>query len=247
MIHSRHPVLPRLLSLLFLSGLLTSCSTPQAIAELPTVTRPASTLQPAESSTASPGEPIQPTPSPQASLPDPSSTEIRPPVPGTPITVSHQPTPEQPLGGGTIQDGPFVFDLRLFRNPSFSKQPVASSLYSDLEGIGAYMYWSYQGSDAIGSVETYWGTLPFLDQLQSETYTSISFGSRGGRTGGVLLPGGSGSSLPGESKTGDRIQVALKVYTPNGDFGAVLHFTLNQGANGFEPTDISVDVLPPSG
>jgi len=156
-----------------------------------------------------------------------------------------QPTPGNVIGGGIVKDGPFVFDLRLFRDPSFSQQPVATSFYSDLNGIGAYMYWFYQGSDVIGPVETYWGTLPSLNQLQSETYPSISLGSSGGRTGGILLPGG--FFLSGESKTGDRIQVAIKVHTPNGDFGAILHFTLNQGANGFEPTDISVDVLPTGG
>jgi hypothetical protein len=156
-----------------------------------------------------------------------------------------QPTPGNVISGGTVKDGLFVFDLRLFRDPSFSQQPVATSLYSDLNGIGAYMYWFYQGSDVIGPVETYWGTLPSLNQLQSETYPSISLGSRGGRTGGILLPGG--FFLSGETKAGDRIQVALKIHTPNGDFGAVLVFTLKQGANGFEPTDISIDILPPGG
>ena len=142
-----------------------------------------------------------------------------------------------------ILDGPFIFDLRLLRDSTLNLQPVATSLYSDLSGIGAYMYWFYRLSDVIGPVETYWGTFPYLDQLHSDTYPSISLGSSGGRTGGVLLPGG--SSIPGESKAGDHIQVVLKVQTPNGDFGAVLHFTLNLGANGFEPIEISVSVLQP--
>jgi len=153
--------------------------------------------------------------------------------------------PADVIGGGAVKDGPFVFDLRLFQDPSFGQQPVAASLYSDLNGIGAYLWWVYQGPEATGPVQTYWGTLPHLDQLDQATFASISKGSNGGRTGGVLLPGG--PFLPGESNPGDRIHLALKVHTPNGNFGAVLHFTLNQDANGFEPTDISVDVLPSGG
>lgn len=89
-------------------------------------------------------------------------------------------------------------------------------------------------------METRWGTLPQLDQLLQATYSSISVGSSGGRTGGVMLPGG--SFIPGESKLGDRVQIALKVITPDSEYGAVLAFTLKQGANGFEPADISVNI-----
>ncbi len=177
-------------------------------------------------------------PTPTSTYPSPQLTEAL-----TLITslVPPQPTPQDSLGGGTAFDGHFVFDLRLFRDPAFNQHPVATSLYSDMEGIGAWMYWSYTGADAIGPVETYWGTLPQLDQLLQGTYDSIQLGSSGGRTGGVMLPGG--FFVPGESKPGDRIQVALKVVTPEGEYGAVLVFTLKQGTNGFEPTHISVDVL----
>lgn len=152
-----------------------------------------------------------------------------------------QPTPPDILGGGIVSDGYFEFDLRLFRDASFSQHPVTTSLYSDLEGIGAWMYWYYTGADTIGPVQTYWGTLPQLDQLLQETYDSIQLGSSGGRNGGVMLPGG--SFLSGESKPGDRVQVVLKVVTPDGEYGGVLVFTLEQGINGFQPADISVDIL----
>jgi len=154
-----------------------------------------------------------------------------------------QPTPQEVLGGGTVSDGPFIFDLRLFRDPNLNRHPVATSLYSDMEGTGAWMYWFYGGADAIGPVETYWGTLPQLDQLLQETYASVQLGDSGGRTGGVLLPGG--IFLPGESTPGDPVQVALKVVTPDGEYGAVLGFTLKEGVNGFEPANVSVDVLKP--
>jgi hypothetical protein len=153
------------------------------------------------------------------------------------------------LGGGIVSDGNFVFDLRLYRDPLFNQHPATTSLSSDMEGIAVWMYWFYTGADTIGPVDTYWGTLPQLDQLLQETYDSIQLGSSGGRNGGVMLPGG--FFTPGESKPGDRVQVALKVVTPDGEYGGVLAFTLKRGTNGFEPSDISVDVLrsfiPPAG
>jgi hypothetical protein len=152
-----------------------------------------------------------------------------------------QPTPENVIDGGTVLDGPFTFDLRLIRDPSLTRQPVAPSLFSDMEGFGTYMYWSYTGSEVMGPVTTYWGTEPQVDQLLQATYAQVQMGSSGGRTGGILLPGG--SVMPGQSKAGDRERVVLKVSTPGGDHGAVLLFTLKQGANGFEPVDVSVEVL----
>lgn len=174
------------------------------------------------------------------------STTVNTPLPTdiplpTPSLVPLQPTPQNVIGGGTVTNGPFLFDLRLFRDANFNQQPVAPSLYSDLNGIGTYLYWIYQGTDPTGPVETYWGPLPQVDNLLQETYASIRSGNSGGRTGGILLPGG--FFLSGESKVGDHIQIALKVHTPLGDYGSVLSFTLIQGVSGFEPTDISVDVL----
>ncbi len=152
-----------------------------------------------------------------------------------------QPTPQNVLASGTVLDGPFLFDLRLFRDPSFNPHPVAASLYGDLDGVGAWMYWFYNGPAPIGPIETYWGTVPHVERLLQGTYPTIRTGSSGGRTGGVMLPGG--FLIEGESKTGDRIQVALKVVTPDGEYGAVLAFTLQKSRNGFEPADVSVDVL----
>ena len=164
---------------------------------------------------------------------------LSPPTPT--IMPAPQPTPQDVLGGGTVSDGPFIFDLRLFRDQGLSRNPVATSLYSDLEGIGTWMYWFYNGADAIGPVQTYWGTLPQADQLLQETYPSLLHGSSGGRNGGILLQGD--SFIAGDSRPGHRVQVALKVVSPGGEYGAVLSFTLKQGANGLQPTDISVDVL----
>lgn len=103
------------------------------------------------------------------------------------------------------------------------------------------MFWLYQGEGPVGPVETYWGTLPHLNQLLQGTYNVISNGNSGGRMGGVMLPGG--PYIAGESKNGDEIQIALKVIAPDSEYGAVLTFTLHQGLSGFEPTNISVEAL----
>jgi hypothetical protein len=151
-----------------------------------------------------------------------------------------QPTPQDIIGGGTVQSGPFMFLLWLFRDPSLNQQPVTSSLYSDMNGIGAYMFWIYRGDDPIGPVETYWGTLPYIDQLLMGTFPVINNGNSGGRNGGILLPGG--IITPGESKVGDEVRLEIKIIVHNSEYGALLIFTLRQGENGFEPENISVDI-----
>ncbi len=154
---------------------------------------------------------------------------------GTYPAGAQQPTPEAVVAGGVIEDGPFTFDLRIFQDPTLTTQPLSPSLYSNMEGFGAYMYWTYAGSEVIGPVTTYWGAEPDLRQLLQATYSTVAVGSTGGRTGGILLPAG--------SKAGDRERLILKVTTPSGEFGAALLFTLQKGSNGLEPTDISIERL----
>jgi hypothetical protein len=152
-----------------------------------------------------------------------------------------QPTPQDVLGGGTIANGPFTFDLRLIRDASFSRQPVTTSLYSDLETIGAWTYWFYTGEAAIGPVQTWYGTVPQVEALLQAAYPSVQPGSSGGRSGGVLLPGG--AYMAGSSQPGDRVQLVLRVTTAGAEYGAMLSFTLQQGPNGLEPSNITVEPL----
>lgn len=180
------------------------------------------------------------TPDPSPSSPVTEASAPLVPI-SEPMSIPLQPTPQSIIFEGTVESGPFLFDLRLFHDASFNQQPVASSLYSDMNGVGSFMYWCYQGNGPSGPIETYWGTLPQLHQLLQETYASVQPGSCGGRTGGIMLPGG--FFIDGESKVGDQVQVALKVRTEDGEFGAMLVFTLAQGSNGFEPTDIAVRPL----
>jgi len=155
------------------------------------------------------------------------------------LIVPNIPAPEHSLGGGIVQDGPFIFDLHLYRNPVFSANPVTPSLYSDLEGIGIYAVWEYQGPDLAGPVTTYWGIDPAISALLSqEKYLQegVKQGDSDGRNGGLILPQG--------SQVGDVISVILKVDTTHGTYGTVLIFTLEENADQeFVPTDISVQTL----
>lgn len=199
-----------------------------------TATRP----NPAVSPTSSPTPAVTAT-LPSASTVPPSGGLLEP---GS-APIPPQPTPADIVGGGIIQNGPFIFYLWLFRDPMFNPQPDITSLYSDLDGFGIYMSWVYQGVDLEGPVHVSWGTLPQLREF--DVYPTLTHGQGGGGEGGIGLPGGRFSFIPGESKAGDRVQVGMKVDTPQGEYGAVLTFTLQQGARGFEPTDIMLELLPP--
>jgi hypothetical protein len=148
------------------------------------------------------------------------------------------PTPEQPLGGFTIQDGPFNFDLRLFRDPVFGTKPVASSLYSNLEGIGVYSVWEYHGPDLTGPVTVYWGIEPDVSALLSQKnfdQERVQDGNSGGRSGGLILPVG--------SQAGDVVRAILKIETTQKTYGVVMSFILKEGSQGLEPTEVSVQSL----
>ena len=188
----------------------------------PTITFPTPTV------TAITPASMDPRTAPTDEVPDASARPIPP-----------QPTPADLVGGDVVQDGPFTFFLWLFRDPRMNQQPAIPSLYSDLDGIGIYKSWVYQGPDLSGPARLDWGTLPQLNPFME--YSSLTNGEGDGGLGGVLLPGG--PFLPGESKPGDQIQIAMRMITREREYGAVLTFTLQLGANGFEPMDIRVDVL----
>lgn len=157
------------------------------------------------------------------------------------LPVPPQPTPEHILGGGTVQNGPFTFFLWLFRDPTMNPQPAITSLYSDLNGIGAYQSWVYHGPNLNGPLQVYWGTLPQLNLFVE--YPMLTDGQGDARIGGVMLPGG--FFMSGESHAGDHVQVVMKLVAPQGEYGAVLTFTLQQASNGFEPSEILVSTLSP--
>ncbi|MCE5209500.1 MAG: hypothetical protein LLG42_14460 [Chloroflexi bacterium] len=159
------------------------------------------------------------------------------PTPPT-ISVSAFPTPGEPISSNAIQDGPFTFDIRFYRDVIFGKNPVASSLYSDLEGIGVYFVWEYHGPDLPPPVTVYWGIDPDVSALLSQSdyaRNGIKDGDQNGREGGLTLPMG--------SKAGDQLKAVLKIETQDKIYGAAINFVLKEGEHGLEPDNVTIQSL----
>lgn len=149
-----------------------------------------------------------------------------------------QPTPENIVASGTVSDGPFTFTLIVYSDPLMGPEaPLGPSSYSDLPGIGVYVNWVYNGSKIQGAISENCGTAPYINTCGS-FYNELNRGDQGGRAGGgILLPGG---WLSGTSEVGDQVRWLYAVYTPEGVYGVQLVFTLIQGTNGFQPSEISI-------
>ena len=160
------------------------------------------------------------------------TSEATPEVPSIPP----QPTPENPIGGGTVESGPFTFTLLLYQDDTLSPTTdLGPWAYSDLPGVGWYIGWVYHGPLLQGPISELWSTRPDVESRVGRD--KLQEGDHGGRAGGGVL-------LPGTSQVGDTVRLVTKVQTPHGSYGAALRFILRQGPDGFEPTNISVEALP---
>ncbi len=154
------------------------------------------------------------------------------------ILIPAFPTPQDPISSVVVQDGPFTFDIRFFRDAKFRNNPVAPSLYSGMEGIGIYFTWKYQGPDLPPPATVYWGIEPNIVELlqQSEYQTNgIKDGDSNGWVGGLSLPSG--------SKVGDQFEALIKIDAQGKSYGAVIRLSIQEGEKGFEPRDITVESL----
>lgn len=154
------------------------------------------------------------------------------------IFIPAFPTPQDPISSNIVQDGPFTFDIRFFRDAKFRNNPVAPSLYSGMEGVGIYFTWKYQGPDLPPPATIYWGIDPNIVELlqQSEYQTNgIKDGDSNGWVGGLSLPSG--------SKVGDRFEALIKIDAQGKRYGAVIRLSIQEGEKGFEPRDITVESL----
>lgn len=148
------------------------------------------------------------------------------------------PTPRVPISSSVVQDNPFTFDIRFYRDAMFGKNPVAPSLYSDMEGIGIYFTWEYQGPGLPPPATVYWGIDPNINALlqQYEYQTNgIKDGDSNGWMGGITLPSG--------SKVGDQLEALVRIDTGGKSYGAVIQFYIRQGTNGFEPGNVTVESI----
>ncbi len=89
------------------------------------------------------------------------------------IIVTDFPTPRDPFSSDVVHNGPFTFDIRFFRDARFRNNPIAPSLFSDMEENGIYFMWEYQGPGLAPPVTINWGIDPDIVELlqQSEYQT----------------------------------------------------------------------------
>jgi hypothetical protein len=148
-----------------------------------------------------------------------------------------QPTPQNAIGGGRAESGPFTFTLFLYRDDRFDPVTwVAPWCYSDVAGVGVYMDWVYHGPSISGPVQVRWG--PESDLRHTGTLQFVGDGYHDGRAGGGIL-------LPADASPGDTVSWVMIVETPQGCYGAALRFLLIEGPDGLEVKDISMEALPP--
>lgn len=159
-----------------------------------------------------------------------------------PSLLPPTPQPQQILGGGSVESGPFTFILWVIKDPDFGHNPVAPSLYSDLEGRAVYMGWMYRGETTFaGPVFEYWGLpLPRPDALPAE-YARVEPGWGGGRVAGVHFRP---DLLPAEKPPEGPVRVGFLLITPQGPYGACIRFALTGDGRDIDPASIGLGHLP---
>ncbi len=182
----------------------------------------------------------------ESTAPTGTAISTKPVVPNAPIlttplpvAVPPEPLPEVLMNGGIVQAGPFTFFLWIYQEPSLDQNPVTTSLYSDFNGYGAYLFWVYQGPGMPGSVTEWYGIEPNLQELA--TYAGLKTNDHGGRSGGVFLPGG--FYISGQSSPGDQLKLVIKVVIDDQTYGAALPFTLQKGPDGWQPEGIGAPAV----
>jgi hypothetical protein len=147
---------------------------------------------------------------------------------------------EQLVGGGSAENGSFTFELWLACNKVFSKQAYLENHYSEIEGLGLLVGWSYNGEFQEGERTEYMGFEPFIQAKDSQKGT-LSTGSMEMTITGLHFPAG---IIPDFTQMDTPLRYVIKVRTPEGTLaGAALNFTLQRHADGYLPVDIQVSPL----
>ncbi len=196
--------------------------------------------EPPPGKTSTPMSPPTPTTAATFQLVTPTATSKTATVATPTMAQPQEPVPGVSVGGGTVQNGPFTFCLWIYRDPSLNQNPVTPSLYSDMNGYGAYLYWVYNGKEDLpGPVTEWWGVEPNLQALN--TYARIKPEAQGGRSGGIWLPGG--FFISGQSQAGETQKLIIQVSTPGKTYGAALSFTLRGQTLNWQPDEIQKPVI----
>jgi len=146
------------------------------------------------------------------------------------------------IGGGTVQNSDFTFQIYLYCNDALS--PDTPESFSEIGGLGIHAKWVYNGPLLEGEFWDLFGIEPGVKR--STGFPNLSKRSSAGYDGGLFFPDASSSAwqVPQLVKEGRPLQFSMKVQTKDMLYGAGLTFKLVKGANGYMPVEIEVRALP---
>ncbi|MFM8320126.1 MAG: TolB family protein [Chloroflexota bacterium] len=148
--------------------------------------------------------------------------------------------PQGVVGGGTLQNGDFVFKLQLACDPRFGSGENDLGLYSEVAGLGIYSAWQYTGAAASGSVVEYAGFVPYVRENGAVGELSSGLSSAGSR--GIQFPAAVFADFAGRPVT---LRYVVELHTPDGQWlGAALRFTLQPEPGGYRPEQVTLERLP---
>ena len=145
------------------------------------------------------------------------------------------------LGGGELESGDFVFKLWLACDPIFQRSGGSGIGYSEIDGLGLVLSWTYNGPGQDGQLTTFAGVEPYVRERGGSE--PVGPGTNFEITG-LSLPKG----VIADWQAADaRLRYVLKAQLPDGSLaGAALTFTLAREADGFRPQDIRLVALSDS-
>lgn len=143
------------------------------------------------------------------------------------------------LGGSQLADGDFTFGLWLACDPIFQRSQGGGDNYSEIDGLGLLVQWSYNGAEQAGALTTFEGIEPWV--RESGSVEPVNAGTSSSALTGLQLPAG---VIPYWQAGDANLRYVLKVQLPDGSLaGAALIFTLKREADGFRPVDLRVEPL----
>ena len=135
--------------------------------------------------------------------------------------------PSQALGGGSVQSGGFTLGIWLLCDDQFGS---GGSTASEIEKLGVYLAWRYQGEHQDGDVFAFSGVEPYV-QERSSIGPTLDKDMTSEDTLGIVFPE---SVFPDFSRGETRLRYIYRLKLPDGQqYGAALDFTLRPAPDGY--------------
>lgn len=148
--------------------------------------------------------------------------------------------PQAFIGGGRVESGDFKFDLWLGCDERYNNDtPSTPDTFSEINGLGVFSAYSYNGPEQDGTLWDYAGFEPFI--RQSSGVSPIGSGMQSFVIRGLQF---SNDIIPDFTQQDTRLRYVYFAELPDGNrYGAALAFTLQRELEGYRPVDIDVTTL----